>query len=111
MVKSGKSNFIAEWRMFRGFKTQLELARAAGMTRPTVSRLETGAISYSHHQLEKLARVLGCSKGDLISTDPNLMGSVFQIYERIPEKDRQHALDVLQTFAVRRSRKPRRPRK
>lgn len=89
------ANYIRAWREFRGITSQGQMALKAGMTRPTISRLESGAMPYRQKALEQLARVLECTPSDLIGSDPNAMGAIFQIYERIPESLRPQALSAL----------------
>jgi predicted DNA-binding transcriptional regulator AlpA/DNA-binding Xre family transcriptional regulator len=61
-----KDNFIQEWRIARGFKTQSEFARASGIERATICRLESGALPWRKHWLEKLAAALDCTPADLL---------------------------------------------
>lgn len=91
-----KDNTIRLWRIFRGFDSQGELADACGLTRATVSRLESGAMDWRKDQLEALAKALACSPSDLIDTDPNLQADVFKIFRRIPVKKRAAAMKALE---------------
>lgn len=63
-------NYIPEWRRFRGFESQKALADAAGLTSQSVNRLESGTLAWTYLTLKALSQVLGCSMGDLISTNP-----------------------------------------
>ena len=63
------ANFIREWRAFRNM-TQEELADQAGLSRLTVNQMESGLMPYSQRALGKLAPVLGCRPGDLLTLNP-----------------------------------------
>lgn len=59
--------YIAEWRARKGL-SQAALARAAGVSRTTVSNLELGkADGIEWDTLDALAKVLGASRGALFS--------------------------------------------
>lgn len=78
--------------------SQGALAKAAGMTRPTITRLESGEMSWTEFHLVTLAQVLHCQPTDLINIDPNNAGTIFEIYNAIPPAKRDQALAVLRTF-------------
>lgn len=59
---------IRVWRMSRAL-TQLELAKAAGVSRATVVRAESGG-TISMENIRKIAGVLGVSAEDLIYRTP-----------------------------------------
>lgn len=61
--------FFKEWRKFRGL-TQQDLADQLGLTKATVSRIETGDIDYGRRFLEGAADVLGTTPGRLLSGPP-----------------------------------------
>lgn len=62
--------FLAAWRTHAGYDVQ-GAADGIGASRSTIERLESGEIAYTPYRLEQLARLYGCSSGDLISTDPS----------------------------------------
>lgn len=76
-------NFIAEWRVYRGFQSQYALAKACGFPAKTINKLEAHTLAYTAHTLGVLAAVLKCHEGDLISRDPNKDADIFAIYGRL----------------------------
>jgi DNA-binding Xre family transcriptional regulator len=93
------ANHIRAWRLHRGFATQGDLAKKSGITRATISRLESGTLPYRQWQLEKLSVALDCKPHDLIGTDPNLSASIFQIYQSLSEAGQKRAIRLLQALA------------
>jgi transcriptional regulator with XRE-family HTH domain len=85
------SNHIRDWRLFRGIKSQMELAERTvafdpekkGINRVTLARLENGVLRYNQGQIELIAKTLNVSPGELISVNPNDMGDIFAIYARM----------------------------
>jgi transcriptional regulator with XRE-family HTH domain len=61
--------YLREWREARGL-TQLEMAVAIGIGKSSISRIESGANSYSRAVLEGYAVELRCLPSDLISHPP-----------------------------------------
>lgn len=92
------NNFIRAWRLFRGIDRQQDLADRSGVGRPVLSRLESGSLDYHQRHLEQLAKVLQCTAGDLISTDPSNMGDVFRIYEDLPPSGQLRAYQLLRSL-------------
>jgi ribosome-binding protein aMBF1 (putative translation factor) len=64
-----RKHFVREWRHFRGM-TQDQLAEAVGLTKATVSRIETGDIAYTRDFLEAAADALGTHPGILLMRAP-----------------------------------------
>jgi transcriptional regulator with XRE-family HTH domain len=91
---AAETNFIRQWRLFRGIKTQGELADLSGLARPQISNLESGLQSYKQEHLEALAVPLKCTPSDLISVDPFKAGDIFTIYRALPETAKK-AVDAL----------------
>lgn len=82
-------NFIKQWRVFRGFETQMALAKASGVRAGDINRLEAGKISWTHANLAPLAKALRCHEGDLISRDPlKAKADIFLIFEKMAKADR-----------------------
>lgn len=100
-------NFIAAWRIHRGFPKISDLARdpRAAVTRISLGRLEAGKQGYRQEVLENLAIVLECTPGDLLSVDPVTKGVIFEIYETIPDYKKPRALKLLRDLAPKRGQK------
>ena len=64
------AHHIRAWRLYRGLKTQAELAIKVGLTSQSISRLESGRMGYRQDILEKIAEALACSPADLLGRDP-----------------------------------------
>jgi transcriptional regulator with XRE-family HTH domain len=96
--KRREGNFVRHWRLFRGYATQDVLAEKSGVTRVTISRLESGALPYRQSVLEKLAAALDCTPGDLIERDPQSTITIVQIYSRLSERDQGRAIKMLKTL-------------
>lgn len=91
-------NYIREWREFRGFKSQMSLAKAAKLSPNTVHRLESFTLAYTPYTLEALARVLNCHPGLLTCMDPNRVPDYVQQWlnqdfgmEQVPQKRKQRS--------------------
>lgn len=78
-ANAGANNKIKEWRLWNNM-TPEDLAKATGLSRPTISRLESGARVYRQEHLEMIAEIFGCTPADLISIDPAEMADIFKIY-------------------------------
>ncbi|WP_137387990.1 helix-turn-helix domain-containing protein [Rhodoligotrophos defluvii] len=61
--------YIREWREFRGLKQQT-VAEITGLSRSTISMMETGKVGYTQHSLEAIARALHTEPGYLLLHDP-----------------------------------------
>jgi transcriptional regulator with XRE-family HTH domain len=67
------AHYIRSWRLYRGLKTQAELAEKVGLTSQSISRLESGRMGYRQDILEKIAEALNCTPADLLGRDPATM--------------------------------------
>jgi hypothetical protein len=63
-------NFVKEWRLHRGIDSQSKLAELANLPAQTICRLEAHKMAWTWMSMQKLAKALNCSEGDLISTHP-----------------------------------------
>jgi transcriptional regulator with XRE-family HTH domain len=91
--------FIKEWRQHRGL-TQTKLADAIGISKPSLSRIENARQPYSQDILEALAKALNTDPASLIGRDPTrLSADLWDVWEKLRERDRPGALDVLQVLA------------
>lgn len=95
-----KGNFIRAWRLYRKIPKQETLASMANVRRPTLSRLENGGMKYRQDIIERLATALACTPKDLIGTDPNNMGDVFEIYAKLDPSKREAALHYLKGLSA-----------
>ena len=91
-------NFIREWREYRGFKSQSELGAMAGIPSQTISRLESYTLAWTFSSLDKLARVLDCTPGDLISRHPARDAAIFEIYAKLPYDRRDQLVKFAKTL-------------
>ena len=91
--------FIAEWRRYRKL-SQDTLAELIGISKPTLSRIESRKSPYGQDFIEVCAEKLNCTPADLISRDPEAAEPVLAIWERIPPAERPRALEVLRAFAT-----------
>jgi transcriptional regulator with XRE-family HTH domain len=64
-------HFIQAWRKHRGY-SQEQLAQKAGLTQPTISRLERFTTDFTGQTLEAVARALRTTPGELLICDPEL---------------------------------------
>ena len=70
MNNDGNTYFFRAWRKHRGL-TQEQLAERLGVSVPAISQLERGKQGFSAESLAKMAVVLECEPGDLLSCDPS----------------------------------------
>ena len=98
MVRSPERNYLRAWREHRHM-TQTKLAEAVGTTGAVISLLEAGERGLSDKWLRRLAPVLGTRPGHLLEVDPNDVSTdILDIWNQIPEAQREQAKDVLRTF-------------
>jgi DNA-binding Xre family transcriptional regulator len=98
-ISERKRNYIREWREFRGFASQGDLAAASGITRATISRLESGKLPYHELHLEKLAIPLKCTPGDLVTVNPLNDPAIIQIYYSLSEIKKKAALRAVKEIS------------
>lgn len=95
--KRGRATFIRDWRKYRGI-SQDRLAEVIGLTQATVARIERGDIAYTQPVLEAMAEALKCLPGDLITRNPTDRIGIQEVWDQIPEANRDQAAKVLETF-------------
>lgn len=92
MAKStGQRWFLREWRKSKGL-TQDQLAERAGMSKPFISQLETGARQYTQETLERLAEVLGTEPASLIMRNPEITDAPWTLLETITPLERSQVV-------------------
>lgn len=95
--------FLKQWREFRG-KRQQEAADAINVSRELLSKIESGKSPYLQQHLEGLARLYGCSPGDLLEQNPlepePLIKTDDEILSVLARIDGLKAADINVAFAV-----------
>lgn len=95
-----ETNHIQAWRIHRGL-TQAQLAEAIGTTASVISLLENGDRSLSAKWLRKIGGALKTPAGFLLDHHPDdLPTDVVEIWNEIPEAQRDQAMRVLQAFRM-----------
>lgn len=88
-------HYIREWRKFRGL-TQDQLAERIGISKPYLSKIETGARRYDQPFLEAAADALRCDPADLIVRDPTDPQGLWSIYEQLSPVERTKLVAMAQ---------------
>ena len=104
LLQASTNNNIRNWRVFRGVKTQGELAELTkgydpsgkGLTRATVCRLESGELRWNEDQIIMLSQTLRVQPRDLIGTNPFNSGDIFAIYAGLSERKQKQAIKLIQ---------------
>jgi transcriptional regulator with XRE-family HTH domain len=95
--------FIKEWRLHRGM-TQPQLGEKLDppASAGTISAYESGKREVSMDRLRQIADALKATPGSLLDGPPVAVvpAEVLSIWSRIPVEQRDHARDVLKTFAA-----------
>jgi len=97
--KTYKPSFIREWRLERGM-TLAQLARAAGTTPTSISRIERGVQPYSQGALESIATALGCRAADLIDRPPGPQDHILKVLATLPPAIQSTAVAMLELLAA-----------
>lgn len=98
--KGRAAHYLREWREYREM-TQEDLASALkpATNASVISLLETGGRGLSNKWLAKLAPALKTKKGFILDVNPfDTSNSVLEIWNDIPEGDRQRALGYLEAL-------------
>lgn len=99
-VADDDRNYLRQWREMRKL-SQEALADKVGTTKAVISLLENEKRPLSSKWLRKLAEALGTQPGYILDHDPNeLPSDVFELWDKIDERDRAQAARVLRTFAT-----------
>lgn len=100
MATERSENHLKAWRKFRRL-TQQQLADAIEptTTKQVIQAIETGQRGLSDKWLRRLAPALGTTPGHLLEHDPeNLPTDILDVFNSIPDENRDQALAVLKTF-------------
>lgn len=94
---------LAEWRIHRGM-TQAQLSARSGVSESVISTIEGGG-GYSNESLGRLARALGCTKGDILSYGPNDRppDAIAEQIKRLNDDGRRLLGDMLEALVARHS--------
>lgn len=84
--------FLREWREFRGFTVE-RLAELAKVSPGLVSQIENRVSAGSPDTLERLAKELGITVGELLDVQPQDGGFVMRTW--VHERDRQRVKDII----------------
>ncbi|QIG79964.1 helix-turn-helix transcriptional regulator [Sphingosinithalassobacter tenebrarum] len=97
-VDRRSGNLLRAWREHRGM-TQEQLASAVNTTGSVISLLEAGDRKLSPKWLYRLAPALDTTPGYLLDHHPeDLPDDIIETWSSIPQAQRKHAREVLQTF-------------
>jgi transcriptional regulator with XRE-family HTH domain len=92
-------NAIAAWRTMRGW-SQEKLATEAGLTKATISRIETGCGAYTQTSLECIARALNKEAWMLLlPADSALLLEAIEAIVALPATERRRIVNVIRAFA------------
>lgn len=91
-------HYLREWRKHRRM-TQQELADAINTSKSAISDLERFNLQLSPKWLNRIAPVLETQPGYILDYDPDdIPTDVIDIWQRIPDRDRERAARVLREF-------------
>jgi len=96
-------NYLRAWRKSRRkpdgtLLTQGDVAIFAGVSKPTISRIENGSQNYNARILEAYATLCGCQPGDLLSREPFDPDTIYQLYARLRPAQRSEAEAILRAM-------------
>lgn len=96
-----RRNFLREWRQLRGFSIE-RLAELSGVSPGNISLFENRKQGYSAEGLEKLAKALNCTPGDILDTDPSRDGAIRDIWASASERQREQIVELAEVVTGRR---------
>ena len=95
-------HFLRQWRDFRGMSLDAMVEAivaldvvTGGLTKASLSRIETGKTPYTRDTLEAYAAVLGCHPADLLGRAPVDPEGIWTIWARLRQTDRPRAVALL----------------
>jgi DNA-binding Xre family transcriptional regulator len=95
--------YLKQWRTYRGRQwnrpkgkvTLDELSQATGLSEGFLSEIERGKKDGSRKSLEKIARALRCSVGDLLNVDPLSHGALWDVWEQLRPQEKAQGIELL----------------
>ncbi|HTM76766.1 MAG TPA: helix-turn-helix transcriptional regulator [Devosia sp.] len=90
-------HFIREWRAYRGLTQEL-LADRLGISKASLSRIETGRQPYTQDMLEALAEALMCDPADLIMRDPTTQDAMWSLWESASPAEKAQITSVVRAL-------------
>lgn len=91
-----RPTFIRHWREFRAL-SQEALAEKVGITKATLSRIETGKQPYSQRIIEAIAEELQCTAIDLIGHAPDQDGP-WELWDILDAAQRRQAMRLMRAL-------------
>lgn len=95
--KTYTRTYIREWRQHRKMTLQ-RLAELSGMAESTLSLLENGQRGYSQPGLEKIAKALRVTVGELTNVDPTRDSALWRIIDEMTDPQKRQAANVLKAL-------------
>ncbi|WP_210253106.1 helix-turn-helix domain-containing protein [Beijerinckia sp. L45] len=92
-----EKHFLREWRDYREL-SQEDAADRAMVSRPTLSKIESGKVPYNQDMVERLAQAYGCTVADLLGRDPNAQPRI-PIFD-LPEGDAERVQAFIRALQV-----------
>jgi transcriptional regulator with XRE-family HTH domain len=89
--------YMREWRENRGL-TMDQMEALIGLSKGSLSRIESGKTPYYQDVIEVYADTLGCTPADLISRSPTDPEGVFQVWDEIRDDRKAEAIEVLKVL-------------
>lgn len=82
---------LRDWRKFRGFSIE-GLAEASGVSSAQISLIENGESAGSPDSLEKLAKALKCTVGEMLDVKPEPGGSMMRLWVADADRPQMEAV-------------------
>jgi transcriptional regulator with XRE-family HTH domain len=95
--KDKSGTFLRAWRKKRGF-SQGGLAAEAGYSQGMISQWENGETTLNLEHLNALAGALEITVKELQFRDPAAEETVEDVFDGVPDNEKDRALDLLRTF-------------
>jgi len=97
-----RKNYIREWRKHRRMTLE-QLSEKTELTPSAISQMEVGRMGYSRDSLERLATVLGCEPGDLLSHPPGSRSdSIDAMLADMTAEERERIIEAVRILTARR---------